>query len=269
VTLVHQTLQAVFALLLAPAAWFGAETGLAGISAVTGILLLIGFRAVSRPKAIRAAKRKVQAQLLAIRIFRDDLGVVLRSQVRLFPALGRYMGNMVVPFLLLLLPFAILFGHLDARYGTRALRPGETAIVTAAGAINGSSLMGWSLEASNGIAVETRGVQVPERNEISWRIRAIEPGNHEIALVAGERRVTKPVSVGSGTSAPRRMRASFDSIFFASNEPPIPRASGLDRIEIRLPGRSYTRFGLHWIVIFLLVSSTVAFVLRKRFGVEF
>lgn len=268
-SLVHQILQLVFGILLAPAGWFGSTglgdtAGLVVISAVTGVVLLIGFRATSRPKAIRAAKRKVQAHLLAVRIFRDDLGVVLRAQARLFPALGRYIGNMVVPFLVLLVPFAILFGHLDARYATRALQPGETVIVTAAGDVEG-----WSLEASEGITVETRGVHLRKRREVAWRIRAHTPGLHDLVLVSGDQRVAKSVRVGGSTAAPRRMRASLDSIVFAPSEPPIPAVSGVEWIEISLPSRGYSRYDLHWVVVFLIVSAGVAFGLRKRFGVEF
>jgi hypothetical protein len=266
--MLHAVLARLFGFLLDPLAAFGPMAGLTVVSAVSGLLLLAGFRATSRPRAIRAARSRVQGHLLAIRIFRDDLAVVLRSQASLLVALGGYMGQMLVPFAALLVPFALLFAHLDARYAQRALRPGERALVKAMA----RTVDGWALESGPGVVVETPPVRIPARGEIDWRIRGIEPGVHRIVAVGSGGRIEKEVVVSPrAIGAPPRRGSGFGALFLAPTEPPIPSAAGLDSLEIAYPPLplSFLGWGTHWIIVFLAVSAIVAFALRKVAGVEF
>ncbi len=262
----------VFGLLLDPLARLGPLASLVIVSAVSGVLLLFAFRWTSRPAAIKRAKQRIQANLLAVRIYQEDLGVVLRAQARTFAALGIYLANMLVPFLVILAPFAIFFAHLDARYASRSLHPGERALVTAIMA-PGGSLETWALEGSSGLVVESRPVRIPSRREVAWRIRATEPGAQTLALHAGDQRVEKAVSVSTSVSgmAPRRAAASLDSLLFAPTEPAIDAPAGVESITVTTPPLDLELAGvsLHWLVVFLVISAAVAFGLRKRAGVEF
>jgi hypothetical protein len=270
--LLHESSRAVFGLLLDPLARLGPLASLVLVSAVSGVVLLFAFRWTSRPAAIKRAKQRIQANLLAVRIYQDDLGVVLRAQARTFAALGIYLANMLVPFLAILVPFAIFFAHLDARYASRALHPGESALVSATVA-PGQSLSTWTLEGSSGLVVESRPVRIPSRREIAWRIRATEPGAQTLALRAGDQRVEKAVSVSKSAAgaAPRRAAASLDSLLFAPTEPAIDARAGIESIIVTTPPLDLELAGvsLHWLVVFLVISAAVAFGLRKRAGVEF
>ncbi|MGH7900045.1 MAG: hypothetical protein ACREQQ_18970 [Candidatus Binatia bacterium] len=267
----HRSLGLFFGLLIDPLDGLGPLVGLLVISAVTGIALLFAFRWTSNPAAIRTARRHAQAHLLAVRIYREDLVVVLASQVRFLAALGRYMGRMLQPFLVLLVPFALLFAHLDARYGRRALQPGERALVKVFA--ERATLDQWRLESADGVEVETPPVRIPSRSEITWRIRAGSLGPSELLLVAGERRVVKQVRVASSTTgaSPRRMAPSFASLFLAPSESPIEDGAGVDEIEVVYPPLAFQvfRWQTDWIVVFLVVSAAVAIALRRRAGVEF
>lgn len=270
-SLLHRGLASLFAVLLDPAAALGPLGGLAVISAVSGIVLLFAFRWTSDPRAIRTARGRVQAHLLAVRLYRDDLGVVFRSQLRLLAALGSYMGQMMLPFVALLVPFGLLFAHLDARYASRALHPGERALVKAVAA--GAALDGWKLEAGDGVVVESAPVRIPSRREIVWRVRAKAPGSQELTLVWGETRVAKEIRVADEDVGVSRVRGGPDlsSLFTAAAEDPIDASSGIASIEVTYPPLPLVAFGveLHWIVVFVVVSAAVAFGLRKRAGVEF
>ncbi len=267
----HHVLAWSFAALLDPCERFPPLIGLTLISAVSGVLLLLGFRVASSPEAIGAAKRTVQAHLLAARLYRDDLTVAFRSQRSLLRALAVYLGHMALPFVVLLLPFAVLFAHLDARYGTRALQPGERTIVKAF--LAPETPAGWRLEGAAGVAVDSVPVRIRARDEIDWRIRAAAPGRYEIALVNGERRVEKEVRVAPDETgaAPLRSSPSLAALFVAPTEAPIDPATDLERVEIVYPPWRLSVLGwhMHWVVIFLIVSAAVALLLRKRAGVEF
>ena len=267
----HALLAQIFALCLDPFARFTPLVGLVLISALSGVVLVVGFRVASRPEAIRVAKRHVQAHLLAVRLYRDDLTVVFRSQLSLLRSLAVYMQNMLLPFLAMLLPFGLLFAHLDARYSTRALRPGERAIVKAV--VAPATINRWRLETSDGIRIDSPPVRIPSRGEIVWRVQAATTGHHFVALVDGSNRVEKEarIAIEESGAARRRASPSFVSLFVAPTEPSIADGSEVESIEIDYPPLPLTVRGLHlhWIVLFLLASSVVALLLRKRLGAEF
>jgi hypothetical protein len=270
-SMLHRGLARVFVLLLDPFAALPPMLGLALISALSGVLVLLGFRLTSKPRAIRAARQQVQAHLLAVRLYRDDLAVAFRAQRSLLGALMRYLANMLRPFLVLLLPFALLFAHLDARYATRALHPGEHAIVKATLVPQTSDR--WRLEGTAGVAVDSAPVRIPAHDEIDWRIRAVAAGRHEIAFVNGSQRVEKEirVTVEPQGAAPTRSVAEIAAVFAAPTEAPIAAAAGIRRIDVAYPSLNLSVFGwrAHWIVVFLVASSAVALLLRTRAGVEF
>lgn len=266
----HRLMAAVFAVLLDPLATFPPLIGLTLVSAVAGVILLAGMRLCSDPRAIRAAKHKVQAYLLATRIYRHEPITVWRSLGALLLALIPYLLQMLRPFVVLLIPFALLFAHLDARYATRPLQPGERTLVKAIAA-NGTP-QEWRLEAPAGVAVDSVSVRLPARREIDWRVRADAPGSYTLTLLAGTEHVGKRLQVGGLDGAvPVRAQASLPALFSAPTEVPIDSGSSVATIEVDYPAQRFLVLGwqLHWIVIFLVVSSLVALLLRRRAGVEF
>jgi hypothetical protein len=250
-TAAHDFLARFFDLLLGPLDRWSPVAGLWAASVVSGVVLLFIFRWTSNAQAIRAARRRAQARFLA--------------------AIGRYLAQMLVPLAALALPFSLLAAHLDARYGSRALAVGERAVVEVLGAT--AVIDDASLEPSEGLAVEAGPVRIPARGEASWRILAKAPGRQSVALVVGERRIDKEVSVSTVArgAAPRRMCAGLASFFLAPAEPAIGEGCAVRRIEVRYPSLEIDAFGwkMPWIVVFLLVSSAVALLLRRRAGVEF
>jgi hypothetical protein len=267
---VHRVVAGGMALLLDPLASLPPLAGLTIISAVAGVVLLAGMRLSSNPQAIRAAKQKVQGHLLATRLYRHELVTVWRSLGALLLALGTYLAQMLRPFLVLLIPFALLFAQLDARYASRPLQPGERTIVTAVAASGTPDQ--WRLEVPAGVRLDSVGVRLPARREIDWRVQAEKPGAYHLTLVAGAERVEKTLQVGGTTGASeRRAQASLAALFDAPLEPAIANSSSVAAVEVDYPSQRYPVLGwrLHWIVIFLIVSAVVALLLHRRAGVEF
>jgi len=270
-TRVHDLLVRVFDLLIGAIDPLAPTAGLWIVSALSGVVLLLVFRWISNPAVIRAARRRAQAELLAVRLYREEPSIVLRSQARFLAALGGYLGHMLVPFAALLLPFGLLAAQLDARYGTRALKPGERAVVEASG--TNAMLEAASLDGADGVEIESGPVRVAERGEMSWRVLAKAPGRHRVTLLVDGRRVDKDVVVSTfdqGAIA-RRTRASLSSFFLAPAEAAIDPASGVARVEVRYPPLEIRVLGRRtsWIVVFLTVSTAVALALRRRLRVEF
>jgi hypothetical protein len=266
----HDLLKRAFDLLLDPLDRCAPTAGLWAVSALSGFAVLFVFRWASNPAGIRAARRRAQAELLAVRLYRDDPRIVLRAQARFLVALARYLGHMVLPFGVLLLPLALIGAQLDARYATRALQPEERAVVEAFG--TSGMLDSGELQSADGIIVEAGPVRVPDRGEMSWRVAAKVPGRQLLTLLVAGGRVDKEVVVSStprGAPA-RRMSATLSSVFLAPAEAAIEDGLGVNRIAIGYPPLEIDFLGwkVGWITVFLVVSSTVALALRRRMGVE-
>jgi hypothetical protein len=275
----HRLFTGTFALLLDPLRGLQPLVGLTLVSAVAGIVLLAGMRLSSNPPAVREAKQKVQAHLLAIRLYRHELLTVWRSLGALLVALARYLAHMLRPFVVLLVPFALLFAHMDARYASRSLEPGERTIVKAVAAAGTPDQ--WQLQVPPGLVLDSDAVRLPSRREIDWRVRAEAPGSYSVTLVAGDQRVQKSLQVdgspASGSArtpagvAARRSKATLAALFTAPVEAPLDSHSAVDAIEVGYPAQRLVVLGwqVHWVVIFLTVSAVVALLLRHRAGVEF
>ena len=266
----HRLVAAAFGVLLDPLANLPPLIGLTLVSAVAGLILLAGMRLSSKPQAIRAAKQKVQAHLLATRLYRHELITVWRSLGALLVALAVYLGHMLRPFIVLLIPFALLFAHLEARYASRPLQPGDRTIVRAIAATGTPAE--WRLEVPPGVTLASVGVRLPALHEIDWRIRAETPGSYHLTLVADGERVQKTLQVGGAAGAAvRRAQASLQALLDAPVEAAIDNGSSVAAIEVEYPAQRFTVLGwrLHWVVVFLIVSAVVALLLRRRAGVEF
>src|ERR1017187_10152133 len=102
---------------------------MAAFSATAGVLILLVFKAISNRRGLQAARRKLRAHLLAIRLFADDPAVILRSQGRLLVWTLRYMALLAPAFLVIAIPLFLAWDHLDALWGRAPLEPGETVIL--------------------------------------------------------------------------------------------------------------------------------------------
>src|SRR5437763_13778541 len=100
-----------------------------GISLVIGLLMVIVFRYTSDQKAIRVAKDHLKAHLLALRLFQDQIHVVLRSYGRIVMATGHYLRlpfNRLF-FVIVLIPFLIV--QLDCSLGSEPFSTGRQFVV--------------------------------------------------------------------------------------------------------------------------------------------
>jgi hypothetical protein len=76
----------VFDVLLTPFELLGVELSLILISGLFGIVALLVFKQISWQKGIKGVKDKIKGDMIDIRIYQDDLGVVGGSVARSFCA---------------------------------------------------------------------------------------------------------------------------------------------------------------------------------------
>src|SRR5260370_42073386 len=95
------------------------------ISIIVGPLMVIVFRYTSDQKAIGRAKDRLKAHLLAVRLYQDQLPVVLRAYGKILRGTGSYLRMAFTPFLIAILPITFLIVRLDRYFGWLPLRPAQ------------------------------------------------------------------------------------------------------------------------------------------------
>src|SRR5437867_2208428 len=99
------------------------------LSLIIGLLMVVVFRYTSDQKAIRLAKDQLKAHLLAVRLFQDQLPVVLSSYGRILRCTGRYLRLAFKPLLFVILPLTFLIVQLDRYLGWAPMPSGQAFLV--------------------------------------------------------------------------------------------------------------------------------------------
>jgi hypothetical protein len=229
---------------------------LTAIAIAASLALLWVFGRCSDQVAIREAKRKIGAYLLAFRLFADEPSQIFRAQGQLLKWNLRYLALMVRPAAITTLPLALLLFQLDACYGRRPLKAGESAIVTVKLAKQIDARMFQPKLDGRGIVVETPPVRLPDEGLICWRVRAPEAKAGSVELRFGGSVATKVVQAGDGLLYPRWERIGL---------------KGIESITVDYPAARISVFGfaVHWLVWFCAVSLVVMLLFRKRLNVTF
>jgi uncharacterized membrane protein (DUF106 family) len=241
------------------------------ISVVVGLLMVVVFRYASNQKAIRVAKDRLKAHLLAVRLFQDQIAVVLRSYGRIVLATGGYLRLAFKPLLVVIVPLTLLIVQLDRYLGYEAVRTGESFLVKARVA-DPDELNKVALHLPDGLAATAPAVHVPAENEAVWRVVAARNGNYLVKVEASDQVFGKSVVVGSGLSrlSPVRLRGRFWERFFLSAEPAMPGNSPIEAIEVQYPSRNvvFAGFEWNWIWLFFVLSLAAGFFFKVVFRIE-
>jgi hypothetical protein len=204
------------------------------ISILSGAAALWIFGRLSNQPAIDQAKQRVAARLYELRLFVDEPKLIWEALGGLIRDNLRYLALTLLPGAAVAVPMIFLLIQLDAFYGYEPLRPGHSALVTVQS--NQSTLT-----VPDGFIVETPPVRVPQRHQVSWRVRALRPAS-------GTLRATLP----SGSVTAR-----------ISAEPGLQRLATRAPVEIDYPVADF-----NWMLWFFAISMAAAFLLRRRLGVS-
>jgi hypothetical protein len=241
---------------------------LTAIAIAVAAAMLWAFGRCSDQAAIRVAKRKVRAHLLAFRLYADEPSQIFRSQKQLLVWNLRYLALMLRPTALTIVPLALLLFHLDAVYGRRPLEAGEAAIVTAQLASGFDPVLALS---GHGVAVETPPLRLPAERQVCWRVRATRGATGSVNLNLPGAPARKLVQAGTGFDyLSERRVASLPAWLFYPREARLP-GTGLQSITVNYPSAriSVFGFGVHWLVWFCIVSFVAMLTFRRRFRVTF
>ncbi|MFQ5741200.1 MAG: hypothetical protein ACE5JX_19530 [Acidobacteriota bacterium] len=215
--------------------------------------MLLIFRYTSDQRAIRKTKEEIKAHLLAVRLFQDHLDVVLKTQLRLLLCTLTYMKHSLRPLAVMIVPILLIMIQLDTRLGHRPVAPGESVLITAV-VRDSESLFKTELEMPRGLSLAAPPVRIPERKEVTWKVRVEEPGTYEARVVVGDESFAKQLTVANSVVrlSTTRLQASLWGEVLHPGESPLPVEAPVESIEVKYPVRriGLVLFKAHWLVPF-------------------
>jgi hypothetical protein len=114
--LVNSLMTGFFDVFLTPFELLGTEIALLLVSGVIGIVCLIIFKQISWQSGIKGVKNKIKGNIIAIRLYQDDLVIVGKAVGSVVLRNFQYLGLNFGPILPLLIPFVLVLSQLVVRY---------------------------------------------------------------------------------------------------------------------------------------------------------
>jgi len=227
-------------------------------SAIGGIVGMWLYGLASNQDALKRVSDKTRANLLAMKLFKEEISVTFTSQGRLSLAVIQRLWLTVRPILIMSAPFVIAMSQIGARFEHRPFQPGESSIITLE-LSKDAWANGRKLEPtlSEGLALETPALRDAKHNTVQWRVRITEMGPHTIAWTIADQTFEKQLIAGNDLLAASAKRpATFGDQILYPSEPPFPADSPVVSIAASMPKRStpILGFDMHWLISFILLS---------------
>ncbi len=263
-------LNGIFDILLLPFRLLPSFWGLLFISLLSGLGMIVIFSKISNQEKISRLRKKMAGGILGILLHVNSPGTVIGFAGKLIRTNTVYLAQLLKPLLVIAIPFALLWGQLDARYGTDRMVNDMPVTVTLK--------FNERVPERDSLRVMTSGlefippfVMIDTLNEVSFRVLPSGDSLRSLEIAGTEIRMEKTGKwngcrilrgFDSGNSLGRLFRPWTGRIEITEDGP----ASGL----YSLPDVRYRILGGHWswIAVFLVFSTLSAAAGAKLFKVK-
>lgn len=264
----------LFGLVYSAVKWLGPFWSLVVLSLLGGVFMVWLFGKVSNQEKIKATRSRMSAELIGLRLFKDDLVVFFRIQLDILVWTLRYFKYSLVPMMIIMIPVITILTQLNLHYASRPLEVGEQTLVKVK--LSDKELLSQNpeiiLNAGDGLVVETKGVRIPGTGEIAWRVRGATPGRYDLTVSVGEETISKKLAVGGQREGVSSLRSGDGWLtnYLYPGESPIPRQSAIKSIEVAYPELEISIFGwgVNWLILFFVLSMVFGFALKDTLGVS-
>ncbi len=241
--------------------------GLLFISLLSGLGMITVFRFVSNQGKISMLRRRMGGEMLGILLHLSNPGIVVKFAGKLIWSNTVYLAYILKPLIVLAIPYMLLWGQLDARYGAAEMDKNDPVTVTV--------FFEDGLPARDSLEIGVSGLElippvlyIDTLDEVSFRIL---PDGNSLRHLQIEGVSIQVARTGSWNGC--RILRGFDSgsSFKRLFSPWIVRFDGGPGSGwYSLPDIRYGVFGGHlsWIAVFLLFSSLSAIAGAKIFKVK-
>jgi hypothetical protein len=240
---------------------------------VSGLALVLLFGYTSDQKAIGIAKNQLQAHLLAVRLYRDQVHVVMGSYGKIGRGLGRYLRLAFKPLLYGIIPLTLLIVQLDRLLGLAPIQASIPFLLTVR--VNSADTLSEAgIKLPTEITATAPAVHIRTTNEVVWRLVASREGTYDVGIVAGAESLVKTVRVSSQLAqvSPARLRGRFWERMWESGEPGLPTTSPVESITVDYPERRIPLgvggYEINWIWLFFILSTIAGFIFKELLGIK-
>jgi uncharacterized membrane protein (DUF106 family) len=272
--LLNRALTGLADLALGPLAGLPPLLVIAAAALASALLVLLVMRIASNQTALAGVKRRIQASLLEMRLYNDDLRALLRAQRAVLRHNAAYVGYSLVPLAITAVPLTLAIAQLQAWYGYTGLPIGEPTVVTAEVAADAATTLPV-LDAAGFEQVGTARY-FPTLRQVAWRVVPRQPGTHVLRVTAAGGAAAEksafadsPAAITTARRSPLRPGGSWLDQLLYPSEPPLESAGPLRAIRLPYPERSLAVAGLdaHWLVWYVVATFAFVLLLRKPLGV--
>lgn len=273
--LINYSINSIFDLFFYPFRSIDPIYGLCAISFLTTIITLPIFKYTSNQEAIKRTKKRIMGHLLEVRLFKDNIRIVLSAQKNILKYNVIYLKYMLKPLIFVMLPVVVIIIQTGLRYEHRPLRPGEAAIVKVK--LNDISKLirdgsSGALISPEGLRIDTPPLRVNGGEEIYWRIRAEKEGEFDLRFKVLDKEIIKTVVVSDKLTriSPKVLKGGVVISFFYPGEPTLAGDLEIESFEVRYPYMKVALFGwtVHWLVLYFILSLAFGLLLLKPFKVS-
>jgi len=270
INIIINILNSIFNLILIPFRMLPQFYGLLFISLVSGLCMILIFSRISDQGKISRLRKRMGGEVLGILLHVSSPRTVIGFAGRLIWSNTLYLGYLLKPLLVIAIPFMLVWGQLDARYGTAAMDEDYPLTVNFQYEDKLPSRESIEIE-SVGLVLVPPVILIDTLNEASFRVFPEGDSLRSISIAGTDIRIGR-TAVWNGCIIQR----SFDSgnslkrLF-------CPWTGYISRTEYApasgwysLPDARYAILGGHWswIAVFLVFSSLSAIIGAKVFKVK-
>ncbi len=255
------------------AAPFGGHAGWALVvfAVLFAAAALLLFKVSTRQRQLAAARGQLIGRLYEAALYQTSLVVIMRVQFGVLKANLRYLAFALPAVATIVIPLLLVIPQLETRLGRRPLDVGETVLLTATAA-DPAAVAALVLQGAPGVQVDAGPVRDRRTGTVTWRLRALRPGAHAVAIEGGGETIEMGVPValeGLPAISAARHRSWWQHLL---HDPGSERLSStsVSRIAVALPARDFALAGLpmDWLVAFSLLAIVAGLLLRAPMRVE-
>jgi hypothetical protein len=270
----NQLITLATSLLLTPFKELAPAWGLSALSLIAGGILVLAYGRISNQKALRDVKRKIAAGIYEAVLFRHDVRLSLRAQGGMLISGFRYLAIATPPLVILIIPSLLLLAQLNLRYGSRAIKPGESVIVSLT--LNDEdALFDTNLKSDSPHLRITPPLRDLSNKSISWRVDALQESSANLLALSlpDGREIIEQLAVGYASSSEIsaiKHTSPWWQILYPGATIPKEFSTTLSQLEVTYPRSELSIAGIktNWMVLFFVISLASGLLVSKVVGVE-
>jgi hypothetical protein len=266
--IVNSAANTVCRVIFAPIAMVPGWLSITIISAILGIPLFIIFKYTSNQRALTRTIDDIKANLLAVRLYRDNIAVTMKSEARLMLCSVKLFVYSLIPVLIMSIPLSLILAQMGLWYQARPLQLGDAPVVVNLKLNNASEH--WpdvTLDACPGARIVAGPMRIASRKEVCWTIQPVQEGTHLLKFQVGDQQIVKQLAIGTGFMRVSAKRPGTDAadVIMHPLEQPLSAAGPVASISIAYPARHSFMCGTDWWLVWFCIISMISALLTSPF----